>query len=375
MFVIVFLSGPKQLTVIPEEFIFDLDERKLKNLGCNRNQSQRIYFSKEWFQNQIDGINLEKKFTPNFNLPASSIYPMPNDVEEAVYIANLRKFESKAIIFFLRRMILFNRFFYKFYLDTFEDAMIFVRLFRPVTPAVYNPARLSEQPIPRAELTIDANNQNEPSSPSTANVDLNHGASLVTEQHEQDDLESTWYNSRASNHSDATDDSAQLEIKHIVHVSEDDLVAFENLFNENEAQRDEDDPLASNNENEHGNSDTNPSAINSRSFGNGISSESTRHNATVVESAGRNDDSLQDEPSNANESHHNNLDEAERIRQINNNVAMILLHGQKVVLCDGLEYLHIPGQELKAMEYVPKYEVKTNDLLCGNKPFKRHVIP
>lgn len=96
MFVLVFLPGPKQLTVIPEEFIFDLNERKLKNFGCNRNQMQRIYFSKEWFQNHVDGINMGKKFTPNFNLPASTVYPLPNNLDEAVFLAHLRKFESKA---------------------------------------------------------------------------------------------------------------------------------------------------------------------------------------------------------------------------------------------------------------------------------------
>lgn len=96
MFVVVFLTVPKKITVIPEEFILDLNERSLKNYGCNSNQSRRIFFSKEWFQNQVDGVNLDKKFTPNFNLPASNVYPLPNDVDDGVYIAHLRKFEGTA---------------------------------------------------------------------------------------------------------------------------------------------------------------------------------------------------------------------------------------------------------------------------------------
>lgn len=95
MFVVVYLTGPKKLTVIPEKFIFDLNERKLKNYGCNSNQSQRIYFSQQWFQNQIDKINLDQEFTPNFDLRASSVYPLPNTVNEAVFVALLKKFESK----------------------------------------------------------------------------------------------------------------------------------------------------------------------------------------------------------------------------------------------------------------------------------------
>lgn len=95
MFVVVFLIGPKKLTVVPEHFIFDLDERKLKNLGVNSNQRYRIYFSEEWFQNQIERVNLEQEFIPNFNLPATDMYPLPDNVVEAVFVGHMRKFESK----------------------------------------------------------------------------------------------------------------------------------------------------------------------------------------------------------------------------------------------------------------------------------------
>lgn len=67
-------------------------------------------------------------------------------------------------------------------------------------------------------------------------------------------------------------------------------------------------------------------------------------------------------------------DGAERTRQINENVANVLLHGQKVVVSGEVEYLHIPNQELKPIKCVPEYDVEVNDLLCGNKPFKQHVM-
>lgn len=94
MFVVVYLVGPKKLTVVPEEFIFDLNQRKLKNFGCNSNQVHRIYFSKEWYQNQTDGVNLQEKFEPNFNLRPRNVYPLPDNETEAVFLGYLRKFEG-----------------------------------------------------------------------------------------------------------------------------------------------------------------------------------------------------------------------------------------------------------------------------------------
>lgn len=111
MFVVVFLSGPKKLTVIPEEFIFELNEKKLKNFGCNSNQAYRIYFSKEWFLNQVHEINLGKIFISNFNLPVSDVHPLPNDIVAAVFKAHLRKFEVKRQChFFLNLFFTFTNF-------------------------------------------------------------------------------------------------------------------------------------------------------------------------------------------------------------------------------------------------------------------------
>lgn len=97
MFVVVFSREPKCSTVIPEEFILDLNQKSLKNNGVNRNQDRRIYFSKEWFENQTAKINLEQPFEPNFNLPLNNVYPLPNNVEEACYIGRLIKFEGNSL--------------------------------------------------------------------------------------------------------------------------------------------------------------------------------------------------------------------------------------------------------------------------------------
>lgn len=121
------------------------------------------------------------------------------------------------------------------------------------------------------------------------------------------------------------------------------------------------------------------------SFANAHPFESTRINAIVAldvlepDAAGLNvttnsKETQQIEAENGNLRELNNnetADEREALRQreIDENVENLLLYGQRVAV-DGLEYVHIPGQELKAIEYEPKYEVKSNDLLCGNMPFK-----
>lgn len=50
MLVVVYLRDARCHTVVPEEFIFALVERSLKNRGLNSNQNRRIYFSREVFE-------------------------------------------------------------------------------------------------------------------------------------------------------------------------------------------------------------------------------------------------------------------------------------------------------------------------------------
>lgn len=94
MFVVVYLRDAQCSTVIPEEFILDLNQKTLKNNGINRNQNRRIFFSKEWFENQEKKINLDQQFEPNFDLPISNEYPLADNVAEACFIGRLIKFEG-----------------------------------------------------------------------------------------------------------------------------------------------------------------------------------------------------------------------------------------------------------------------------------------
>lgn len=122
-------------------------------------------------------------------------------------------------------MIPFELFFHKHYLDTFEDSMVSAR-FRPIFPAVYNPMRLNECPIPRFEFTIDTNNQDESSS--TSNMNSTQGtdvASVEANAHDHEDLQSTWYDSGEFNNPDEVNNSTRTDIKPFTPVDGEDLVA------------------------------------------------------------------------------------------------------------------------------------------------------
>lgn len=78
-FVLAFLTEVKKHIVVPEQFVFDLNQLKLKNLGVNRNQNFKIFWS-----NNVDCT------TPNFDAPRSEVHPPIN--EEACYIGRVYRF-------------------------------------------------------------------------------------------------------------------------------------------------------------------------------------------------------------------------------------------------------------------------------------------
>ncbi|XP_031634223.1 uncharacterized protein LOC116347669 [Contarinia nasturtii] len=53
-------------------------------------------------------------------------------------------------------------------------------------------------------------------------------------------------------------------------------------------------------------------------------------------------------------------------------VTNVLANGETVVVDDELEFIHIPGQILKALEFQPVYQTKANDELCANTPYKEN---
>lgn len=98
MFVAVYLLASQKHTVVPTEFVMDLNQVSLNNYGVNPNQSQRIYFSKVLFDAYVKGEDTSHiDYAPNFNLPVSEIYPLPDGLSEACFYGRLKKFFGKSI--------------------------------------------------------------------------------------------------------------------------------------------------------------------------------------------------------------------------------------------------------------------------------------
>lgn len=93
MFVTVFIYGAKIHTVIPQKFIYELNHESLYNKGVNPHQKRRIYFSQVLFDLLQSGVNVNLgDYNPNFGLPITSVYELPNGSNETCFFARLIKF-------------------------------------------------------------------------------------------------------------------------------------------------------------------------------------------------------------------------------------------------------------------------------------------
>lgn len=270
---------------------------------------------------------------------------------------------------------------------------------RRFLPPIYNAARVIERPIPSIEPTeSDGDSIGETTGSDGASIEQN---TIGSEEHLQ------------INVSELIVSSSQIEVKPV--IDEEDLVAFDNLFSDDHQTtspaRNAGPPDS--NENQQTASSLNDENISSsvlqESFMRSIQFESTRVTSTqadenVVESASvaddidtnstnnqnnqtlidetttdyesntdenRNDATFTDEAFNVDDSQ--NRDKEAQKEQIEVNLREVLLRGQTVVIDDDLEYTSIPDQQLEAIRSTPVYQTKSNDQLCGNKPFKSNV--
>lgn len=93
MLVVVQLEKLKKRLIVPESFVFDLNEENLKNNGNNGHFTYLVYWSREALG---DGsISPNQHCVPNFDAQASEIYPPDNGLTEACYKARLVHFCSK----------------------------------------------------------------------------------------------------------------------------------------------------------------------------------------------------------------------------------------------------------------------------------------
>lgn len=90
-YVLVYLVHARKNTIVPEKFVYSLNDVKLKNNGVNQNQDHRIYFSQALFDLMKNGeapIDMQ----PNFSLPITKNYPLENGINETCFIGRTKKF-------------------------------------------------------------------------------------------------------------------------------------------------------------------------------------------------------------------------------------------------------------------------------------------
>lgn len=84
-FVLVFLTDVKKYATVPEKFVFDLNQQRLKNNGVNRNQPFKIFYSND--------VDCE---IPDFNAKPCDVFP---PIEEmACYRGYIYRFFSKYFV-------------------------------------------------------------------------------------------------------------------------------------------------------------------------------------------------------------------------------------------------------------------------------------
>lgn len=134
-------------TVVPQEFIYDLNQVNLNNHGVNCNQNRLIYFSAELFESLKSGNDLaHSEYMPKFHLSVTTLYPLPIELKETCFIGRLKKFWGKMIQ--IKTEIEYEKYFFARVIVSFDDAMNHAERLRSHLPAIYNEARIFEQPIP-----------------------------------------------------------------------------------------------------------------------------------------------------------------------------------------------------------------------------------
>lgn len=216
MFVDIFLIDAKAHTVVPKQFVLGLVEVNLLNSGVNQNQNRLIYFSSDLFDLFMNGENPNLlEFIPNFDLEVTTVYPPPDNLRATCYRGRLMKFW-----------------------ETFDDAFRHANRLRPYLPALINPARQFEMPIPPMQNNVHSNNEQQAVNDSNreqilgdeqhSNANENN---TVDEQHVED------VHDEQPNDPDASEyngDNDEMDIKPFgeIQLQDADIYAFDEIFNE-----------------------------------------------------------------------------------------------------------------------------------------------
>lgn len=212
---------------------------------------------------------------------------------------------------------------------------------RKQLPPIYNPARLNEQPIPQI---MPFENEEEVEVVNNIGDDL---FGCVETEHD------------ARHDEQLNNITSEEDVKPVVVLDGVDLAVFGNLLQfdveEPRPVENEVDPLTSNEGYE--------VVEQIESFSNKIESARSVSLHINDEIAHKNQEEI---------AHENPDADAE---EVSNNVEDDILaeYGEKVIIDDELEFIHIPGQVLQPIVCAPTYKTKVNDELCGKVPFKENV--
>lgn len=94
-FVLVYLSDVKKYVTVPENFVFDLNQLRLKNNGVNRNQSFKIFWSND----------MECEI-PDFHAKPCDVHPPIEEI--ACYRGHIYRFFSMYFVLLLNYTLPWN---------------------------------------------------------------------------------------------------------------------------------------------------------------------------------------------------------------------------------------------------------------------------
>lgn len=91
MFVVVYIKSVKKNVVVPENWIYDINQELLKNKGVNKNRDVLVYWSVDGLIDDVPNGD----YIPNFQAEKSEAFPLPAGVKEACYHARLIRYFGK----------------------------------------------------------------------------------------------------------------------------------------------------------------------------------------------------------------------------------------------------------------------------------------
>lgn len=322
MYVSVYLVDAHVHTVVPQEFVYGLNQVNLNNHGVNTNQNRLIYFSSEYFKvlvNANEPVDIDH--IPKFDLPVTKVFPLPNDLQETCFIGRLKKFWGKITKKNLNSIMWINISIFRVVVS-FNNAMHHAEKLRSLLPAVYNQARLYEQPIPPIVAAVE----------------------MIPDEHDEMEGFEAIENTQTGESNDTNFD-VKPPIFAEIELPTQDAAAFDAMFSDEETLSESEMPAHSMDENiPLGNS--NIATANNES--------NSQNNMSLVGNSEPNS-FVQDNAS---------IEQIVAARQIT------------VKIIDSDDELECTYTSLASFRpnIVNVYQIKKQDVLCNNRPFKQNVI-